>query len=210
MKTQTLHGVKLIAENDMVVKRFRDEGRFEDEAVALWKSWAKPRAVLIDAGAYTGLYSIIAAKQGVRCLGFEPNTPARNRAQINARLNAVRVRCFSSALSDAQSWATLRKSFPMSSACRVEPVHGDAPIIEAVRLDDVFRADRCDGIKLDVEGHEAKAIAGGASTIERFKPQLICELLNKQAVNHVCGMLRPLGYLAKRLDQSNWHFWCAR
>jgi FkbM family methyltransferase len=49
---------------------------------------------------------------------------------------------------------------------------------------DSWKLERCDFIKMDIEGFEAKALMGAAETIKKFKPILLIEVnegaLNKQ------------------------------
>jgi FkbM family methyltransferase len=69
--------------------------------------------------------------------------------------------------------------------------------VDGDRLDSLittFRLRPPDFIKLDVEGAEAKAIAGMRETLETTRPSLMIELHGREAATATLQLLAPLGY----------------
>lgn len=52
-------------------------------------------------------------------------------------------------------------------------------------------------IKIDVEGHEVKAIHGGLKTIEKHKPELFVEIFDEGVLQYITELLSQFGYEMK-------------
>ena len=65
----------------------------------------KPGTAALDVGAYTGLFSIIAAKRGAKAVALEPMPAQRWRFGVNAARNKVRVELMAVAASDQEGAA---------------------------------------------------------------------------------------------------------
>jgi FkbM family methyltransferase len=150
-------------------------------------------SVVLDVGANIGFWTVPMAKtlrSGGKVYAFEPLPSNFERLCENLRLNGVedRVEAQRVGLSDAAGSATLslREDFSEGSAT------GNAAIvidesdlrfrclpIELNTLDSVFLSrsiERLDFIKIDIEGHEDRFLAGASSTISRFRPALFVEI----------------------------------
>lgn len=80
-------------------------------------------------------------------------------------------------------------------------------------LDLVFQKERLDFIKIDTEGHELKILEGAKSTIERFRPFLLCEISeeNRNLVldlfkswNYAIFSVTSDGFLSESIASSGW------
>jgi FkbM family methyltransferase len=128
----------------------------------------------LDIGANIGAYSLFASlvPSIERIVAFEANPEAAAEIKANAALNAVAVEVHAKAVSSEPG----RLSFGVVSAYSgansvVETTIHERSVfhkqidVEAVTLDDMFPRpfDRPLCIKIDVEGHEARVMQGGAN-----------------------------------------------
>ena len=170
----------------------------------LWRN-LKPGAVFLDIGAHHGVYSVVAAKKlGANGIvaAFEPSVREYRRLRMHLRLNRLgSVRAEPLALGSA---ACTQKFFqitngdntrggfrPPASEDRVSEIS-----VETVRLDDYvsqFPLARVDFVKLDVEGGEREVLRGASSVLTKFRPILICEILD--------ATTQAWGYKAREIIQ---------
>lgn len=204
MRTDIVGGVKLITKDDMVVHAARERGGFEPDSLALWRGLSEPGRVMVDVGAYTGVYSIAAALRGATVIAFEPSTPAAKRCIENARLNGVTIDLRrAAAWSEGTSLALSgRNGMPLSSARTV--AYGDRRAIQrvkAVALDKEI-SQPVAAIKIDAERAEPQVIAGALGIIKASLPVLLIEELDGEIGNEVAQLLTPLGYRRTQLSQA--------
>ena len=168
----------------------------------LWRN-LKPGAVFLDIGAHHGVYSVVAAKRlGTRgtVVAFEPSLREYHRLRIHLRLNRLRsVRAEPLALG---SVTCTQKFFQITNGDNTRggfrpPASEDQVSeisVETVRLDDYvsqFPLARVDLVKLDVEGGEREVLRGASSVLTKFRPILICEVLD--------ATTQPWGYKAREI-----------
>lgn len=196
------HGVVLKPEGDMVVKASR-KGPFEPDSMALWLGRCSPEAVVMDVGAYTGLYAIAAAKRGATVVALEPNPVAYQRMQENLGGNPYSGRVIPLMAAAGATWGVGRFAarFPLSSAGRLGEAGALVPVIPL----DCWEG-RIDALKVDVEGDEVAVLKGAARLIEQYRPLLILEALNDAARGRLDAHLEPLGYRGAILDERNMAF----
>jgi FkbM family methyltransferase len=175
----------------------------------------RPGAVVVDAGANVGYVTALLARwvgpEG-RVHSFEPVPETFDLlARAVRRLKLKQVRLHPQALSDAAGAADMR--IPRYADGRenlyestIEPrsgADGDARVvrIETVRLDDILGEDagRVTFIKMDVEGHEERALAGAQAVLERARPALFVEIDGDlddatSSAGRLAARLSALGY----------------
>ena len=201
MNTKTIHGVDLIIPNDAVVMRYKAEGRFEDESIDLWRSLLSKDKLAIDVGAYTGLYSIIAAQAGAPVLAIEPNPSAVDRLHENAAINGVDIDVNQIALSDRPGPINLhlKGNRPLTSAASTVSTHGVTPFeVQSTTLDDLNLDLPVGVIKIDAERAEHIILRGASNLIERDRPVIITECLDGYTTLKLVEVL-----------QSHSYVWCA-
>lgn len=179
-------------------------------------------AVIADVGAHGGQFSKMFARLAPngQIYAFEPASYARAVLEPALRWNGfshVAVQPYG--LSDAPGHFTL--STPLKRG-RAEVGFGLAHLgtdddprpmrtetIEVRTLDtfaDTTRLDRLDFLKADVEGWEARMLAGGRNTVTRFKPLMLLEIAQSSlgransTTDDIFTLLAPLGYRASKLD----------
>lgn len=122
------------------------------------------KAVFLDIGANIGYYSLSAAKLGfARIVSIEPNPLLIPRLRFNASANNLddRLRLFPVAVSDKVGELFLHSPGDMGSGTvTTTAVEGAVPV-KVETLANILAAagvERVDAFKIDVEGHEDKAL----------------------------------------------------
>jgi len=203
---------------------------FVEKEILGLSDWVAPGAVAIDIGAEYGLYAwTLADLVGAdgQVVVVEPQPGLARALRRNARLlGAVNVEVRSLALSDVTGEGSL--SQPQRGGL---PVHGrtfladdtsglgsnaefsahrsiSVPVETLDNLVSELGLERVDFIKADVEGAEARLLAGGAETLRRFRPTLLVELEDRHlsrfdtTVAAVVEWLAGFGYTT-----SHWEPW---
>jgi FkbM family methyltransferase len=154
-------------------------GRWETAYTALFTRLVKPGHTVLDIGANHGVYALLAAQitgPTGRVDAFEPNPRLAKLVDLSLRLNgfAPWARVHALGVSEAMGNAKLvfNDNFSGGGSVALAGSAGQArPGVECrlVSLDDMF-ADptyRPDVIKMDVEGHEGRALRGMRRMLER-------------------------------------------
>jgi len=178
---------------------------YEPETTAAFTRLAESARVVIDIGANTGLYSLLACaiSSDVRVLAFEPVPRIMDRLRRQVDVNGWANRCelVSAAVSDRDG--TVDFHVPLGGlphSASLNPTgFGDAPgqlVKVAVVALDTFCDDSLsvDLIKIDVEGFEADALRGMADLLADHHPALIFEVLDDTRNEQIESMLYDLGY----------------
>lgn len=149
------------------------------------------RGAFIDVGANVGqtLLDFLSTSNPARCYLFEPNPSCLVELNSIIDLNGIdRCTVVPVALSDRNQPITLflNPSSPSDSGGSI--VAGLRPdrkfrevIVATSRFDDICASlgiNEISLVKIDVEGAERLAIAGMSASIEKFRPMLLCEVLD--------------------------------
>lgn len=145
--------------------------------------------VVLDCGANIGAFAIYAASLGrnVRVLAFEPERATFETLCRNVESNGLsnQVQCFPYGVAASDGFFRLLKNekcFTMhklatpeqSVASDVTPATGEQ-IVRCVTIDqimDEISGERCNVIKMDIEGAERSALRGAVKTIRHYRPRL--------------------------------------
>lgn len=194
-----IHGIELVEAGDMVVKTFMDNGgRFEDGSIAVWREIAKQKGTMLDIGAYSGLFSMIAAKEGASVHAFEPNDKIFSKLCENMKNNGLEYSANNIAIGDTIGHVGINRRFDTSSAAHI--VEGNKVEIKTV---DSFEFDNVTAMKIDVEGYELKVLNGALETIKKYKPLIITEVLTNVALDEQTEFFEGLGYTGEKIDSHN-------
>ncbi len=174
-----------------------------------------PDGTFVDIGAHVGWYSLKAAKvlgPNGRVIAIEPNpeTLVKLRANITASKRDGMILVAPVACSDSESRLKFYASSRVNtgeSSLSAKNASLEGPVtsyeVQARRLDDILSdagVRRVDAIKLDVEGAELFVLKGGAATLNRFKPVIVVELIDRQlnamgtSVKEVNEFMQANGY----------------
>lgn len=163
------------------VQRLYYLGQADQDRIDLLRSLLPREAVVVDAGAYIGLYTCALAGCVAKVWAFEPDPRSVARLQRNIALNGftnVITRQVALMESEGQVAMFLPPGSPESPATRTKNPGGwdSAGLVEARRLDDVFSGIRLDLIKIDVEGAELSVLNGALALIDKHRPIIFCEV----------------------------------
>jgi FkbM family methyltransferase len=170
-----------------------------------WSCW--------DLGAHYGIYSVgLALRAGPtgQVAAFEPNPESFARLERHRRMNRLTwLRTYEAAVSDASGSANLLTHGNLGSTS-THLRYGDetedensGPIgVRTIRLDDLVQSGELRApqfVKVDVEGHGHKAVAGMRTALQASRPTLIIGFHSQEEVDGVLAVLGPLGYKWKAI-----------
>lgn len=179
-------------------------GDWEAPTLAIFIPLARRARIVVDVGAHTGMFALIAAAENpkLRVFAFEPAPPifARLTANISANPQA-RVTAIPAAASDNDGTTKLYippGHLPTESSLYSGFRSGSVPVdVETMRLDSFAEKHGLrdvDLMKVDAELFEATVIAGAMNLIRRDLPLIICEVLADVDPAPFHQLLDPLGY----------------
>ncbi|MFN3255089.1 MAG: FkbM family methyltransferase [Ilumatobacter sp.] len=158
-----------------------------------------------DIGANIGLYSLLAATmfRPRSVTAFEPTPELADWARRLAAANRAEVGVLQVALSESAGTATLHLADASDVSNSLEAgfkASSSEVVVEVNTLDRVVEmsGNVPDVIKIDVEGHESKVLAGARATIETHRPTIVIEVLNRRGQ-------RPAAEIAAAIDGIEYH-----
>jgi FkbM family methyltransferase len=190
---------------------------FEPFSLGLWTALAKQSRLVVDIGAYTGIYSLIAAaaNPNIRVVAFEPSPTTFGRLITNIIANRADAR-----IAPVNFGASSRSGhldlllhggvYVMSSGESLEQsIHSRAwatKRVQTVSADEIlidwklfYPSDLTlsldnhsvvDLIKIDVEGHEESTLEGLKRVIARDKPTMFIEILEESKLPKILQTLK--------------------
>lgn len=205
--------VRMWSGDDWLTSRvwWRGIDGFEPEAVRPFLHFAATARGVLDVGAYTGYYALLAAaaNPAARVLAFEPNPTVAARLGANLALNpSLRVTVLPYAIGDRPGRALLHLGGPglassSSLSPRWEGRHESVPVA-VTTLDAVVHEwglEHVDIVKIDVESREPSVVAGMESLIATHRPVIFTEVLGGADDDYMqmADALRLAGYRFFRL-----------
>jgi FkbM family methyltransferase len=189
---------------------------WEEESLAIWRDLCGKADTILDVGANTGVYALVAKTTNpcARVMAFEPVSRIFEKLVTNCALNGYDIECVNAALSDSDGDATIY-DLPSEHLYSVTvnknlnpPGQTVMPVkIKINRLDTLLASDpklsSLDLMKIDVETHEPEVLMGMGALLERFKPTLLIEILNQEVAARVQSLLGPLKYCYFAVDESS-------
>ena len=206
LKAESKYGDLLYAvANDHCAWRVKSMYTKEKDTIA-WIDSMQPGETFIDIGANMGIYTIYAAKRGLKVIAFEPE--AQNYALLcrSIMINELDVQAYCVALSDEWKADSLYLSgFLPGGSCHTFGVDLDhrltmrerpvGPLKQgclALPLDKFeIKADHC---KVDVDGLEHKVVAGAPKTIAGLKSILLEINRNLPEHKRLVTLMESLGF----------------
>jgi FkbM family methyltransferase len=188
---------------------------YEGTSLKVWRRLAPQANVIVDVGANTGIYSLVArcVNPTASIIALEPIERTFRHLQRNIELNGGNVTAEKLAASDTTGEAViydrpddhqLTASLDplMEKYCGGNGVHYTVP---TKRLDDILSASglrNVDLVKIDVELFEPQVLLGMGAFLSKCKPALIVEILNKEVATRVNDITRDLGYKIFRIVEQ--------
>jgi FkbM family methyltransferase len=167
-----------------------------------WKP--KKDAVIIDGGAYRGMYSIYASKligDGGKIYAFEPNPSNLKQLKEHLALNG----CTNVVPVEAGLWNEAGTQKISSEDANSSQFSDTATTQISVETIDSFMEKeglaRLDFVKMDIEGAELEALEGAAATMKKFAPRFAI------ASYHVRDGVKTWKTLEKMFAQMGYTAW---
>lgn len=176
--------------DDAIGDKMRRRACYEPDLLADMQRRVTPGSLAIDIGAHIGTHTIwLAAVCGCQVISYEPvpELAAMLRANVEANRLDDRVLIIECALSDHCGNGEMVNPGINSGQSRLVP---DPDGHVAVNTLDSYRWLDVALMKIDVEHHEMRVLAGAVETIDRWKPLLYVEG-NKRKLDE---WLLPRGY----------------
>jgi FkbM family methyltransferase len=192
-------------------------GAYEPETLAAWEEITKDKKFVLDVGAYTGVFSLIASRDGGahRCMAFEPNPVSYGKLVENVNINnaADRVQTINKGVGENAGSISLvvpalrtgssAVQFITSKINRNTEEWKEIGSIQIDTIDSALSEERnpVDAMKIDVEGYELNVLKGATECLKRDKPIILLECLSFFELEQISNFLRPFGYsCTKSLD----------
>lgn len=204
--------------DDLVVSQILWNQTFEPHSLRVWLALCSQKQLILDIGAYTGLYGISAAvntpEAPVFCFEPLPQNAARIRENI-ARNSLPNIQVEEVAVSNTEtslhlhvfsnadfltSGASLIPNAAAPSKARIE--------VKTLRLESFLKQHFPSGeplkmlVKIDVEGAELAVLQGLGAWIQQADADFIIEILSDAAGAAVAAFFQPLGYRFYRIRED--------
>jgi FkbM family methyltransferase len=227
IETRMAGGIRIrtLLSNHIEAQLFWQGFQEADESALIWLRRLLPRdGVFVDIGANIGSFTLVAAHHARNGTvhAFEPSTYHLDRLRHNIRLNGfTNISVIPYGLSNRTGTATLHLPNAASgmsntgAASLYDPGQSDgvyvSETVQLIRLDDYWHsldAPRLDLIKIDVEGAEPAALAGGRRVISELRPPVIMEvdLENLRRADctatEILNFWRTLDYRVDRIEHG--------
>ncbi len=185
-------------------KMRRKRGFYELDLLTALRAVTPPGGAALDVGANVGNHTLyFAGVMGLRTWAFEPMETNLALLRRLVALNdlADRVEIVPVALSDAPGALWLEAPDPDNPGTFRAVAEERGARVEAIRLDDALdRFGLAPGdvslLKIDVEGHEERVLAGAPRLLAEGGAVLAVEVFDPAAYDRLTARLGPLGYRA--------------
>ena len=186
---------------------------FEGETIPYFtKLVSRSRSMnIIDIGANTGLYAVIAAIENpsAKVYAFEPHPGIFKYLTRNIKTNSLdNITAEQSALTNydgtidlfipAGLYADIEQKIPTTSSTLKDfRISRERITVPAIKLDSYCKEKNIkevDLLKIDTEGTEHTIIEGGLETITKDQPIIFCEVLKGITEEFLHDLLHPIGY----------------
>ena len=209
--------IELPAQDLYIYPAIKHTGEYSGREIDIYQSLLKPGDVAVDVGANVGVFTMalgIAVGASGRILAFEPQPPLFEILKRNiARHGLTRVEVHRAIVSDDDGNGEFLEieSLPEAAKLNFGALNVDSRILSGygrmtptpVRSIDSFGLDRCDFIKIDVEGGEASVLAGASKTINGHRPILSMECDQPGVASPWADQLFGVGYQLWRFRGQN-------
>ncbi|HYV91956.1 MAG TPA: FkbM family methyltransferase [Chitinophagales bacterium] len=187
--------------------------RYEKTSLRLWMQLCQNASVIIDVGANTGLYSLVAKamNSAASVHAFEPVERVFNKLERNVKLNNYDVATIKKALSNTNGTSFIFDSLADHeyAASLLKNVYGSnvrKELIETVTLMDYMNENNVrhvDLMKIDVEGFEPEVLMGMGDYLRKMKPTLLIEIVEEENSKRIESIIAGIDYLFYEVDETD-------
>lgn len=201
----------LIANPDDAIQRCHCRGEFyEVPELEIIRDNIAADGVFVDVGANVGNHSLFAARLASKVIALEPGLLQHTLLSVNIALNGLsdKIVLHRLGLSDrAELSRLLTPNDDNLGGSRIAP-ESQGEFVRLAVGDEVLRDVPVTFLKIDVEGHEMKALQGLADTIARRRPKILIEVdaVNTTSFTEWCARHRYVIASRNRRYEANENF----
>lgn len=189
-------------------------GGWEKVSLGLWIELCKTSNTILDIGANTGVYSLIAKSINplASVYAFEPVSRVFNKLIHNNTINNYDIVCIEKAVSDSDGEAVIFDTggeHTYSVTVNKNLNQAGTPIyqttISTIQLSTFIESNSIKAIdlmKIDVETHEPEVLIGMGAYLQKYQPTLLIEVLNEEVASQLNKILSQLPYLFFNIDEN--------
>jgi FkbM family methyltransferase len=195
-------------------------GKWEKESLKIWAQLAKKSNVILDIGANTGIFSMLAQNNNsnAKVIAIEPVNVNHNVLTQNLIENKFPIQAEKVALSDKQGLAKMfmlkdqlnymtsvnddRYALHPEIKGNSEVVEIEVPIQPFSYIYEKYKLEKIDLIKIDVEGHEITVLNGMMPYIAKHKPAILIEIIGDENAEILTEMFNKLDYKYIAIDEE--------
>lgn len=190
---------------------WRGLNTYENETYGIFYNLAKNATVVLDIGANTGIYTLLACSANRNCavIAFEPIPHVAEQLKANVSLNKFEKQCeiINKAVSDENGKSSLyyqeRKEILASLS---QPENCTNPLcrleVDTIRIDSLSPDSSVDLVKIDVESCEDRVLEGMSKTINKNRPDIIAECCDDGPYRKVEQIVKSHGYSMYHLKKK--------
>jgi len=177
---------------------------FEKNEIKIFQILLNSNEVIIDIGANTGIYTIIAGVKNKHVYAFEPVPYIFERLCDNIKINNLtKITPINQAVSDRDGSISLfigpECLFFSTSSSTLKNFrdYRDEIIVDSVKLDTFILSNgisHVDLIKIDTEATEDKVLTGSRKVVIRDQPLILCEVLHNRCEEKLNSFFENLPY----------------
>lgn len=189
-------------------------GEWEKVSMSLWIDLCKISNSIMDIGANTGIYALIAKmiNPSAKIYAFEPVKRVYDKLKMNVKLNEYDISCEEYAISsyDGKAVIYVQDTEHIYSVCvnknimpsTADVVKTEINVIKAETYIKNKKIQKIDLIKIDVETHEAEVLKGMGDYLGQMRPVILIEVLNDEVGGKIEEILNGKGYLYFNIDEK--------
>jgi FkbM family methyltransferase len=207
----------MFSNNDDVVARsyfWKGSDAYESMSLKVWASFAKNSPVILDIGAYTGVYSLVASRKNLKAkvFAFEALDRVYSRLLINKQVNKLgNLQTFNYAVSDNENEVEFNvysgESILVTGSSLIDKTVNrdiyERKKVKSIILDEFLKGFQLGGvqlIKIDAEGAENLVLKGAKEIIKRDCPDILIELLKNADLKTILEIISCHPYNFYRIN----------
>ena len=198
-------------ENDLFWKGLT--GGWEKISMQYWIQLCRKAKVIVDIGANTGVYSLVAkaVNPRARVYAFEPLPQMFKKLSYNNKLNQYDIVCLEQAASDREGKAIIYETggehvaaASLNADTNVDGILNVETEIDVITIDKFIEENntgKIDLIKIDVETHEPSVLAGYRNYFSIHRPDFLIEVLSESVAEKLRDFFEGSNYCYFNIDE---------
>ena len=190
---------------------------WEPISIRIWMLLSRSSSVILDIGANTGVFALIARAVSPNALvvAVEPVERIYRKLKTNVELNKNRIKPLLAIVSDHTGKATIYDQpyqehvYSISAEQDWNTYNSNLiPVeLDSFTVTDILKHfdQRSVGLlKIDVETQEPAVLRGFADLIRKDRPSMLIEILNEKVASEVSEIISGIDYVYFNIDDVTW------